>query len=115
MVGQTKFDPMKSKAGVSFKKKTFDLNPENVAFEEKGKLVFLIDFESNKQYSLNAGAQGIDPKLMQAHFTQETLRQLSSKLQMGGNWMLALIIGALAGVGGIMGGIVLSVVFHIGL
>ena len=113
IVGKKTYNPSKNKEGISFKGRTYIVDINTPVFQKGSALTFLFDIEGD-QKTVKDIPGTVDPKLIQAHFTKETARQLAAGLgSTSGNWFLALIIGLLAGVMGLFIGIVIQGAMHL--
>jgi len=98
--------PEQVKDGISYKGRTHFLDLSKPIYRDKAKFVYLVDVEDGQKYTFDA-TYPVSAKLLDAVLRKEIAKQLVAGLG-GSDWNLAIIIGLICAVTGVMSGIVLG-------
>lgn len=98
--------PEQVKDGISYKGRTHFLDLAKPIYRDRSKFIYLVDVQEGQKSTLNA-TYPVSAKLLDAVLRKEIAKQLVAGLG-GSDWTLAIIIGLICAVTGVMSGIVLG-------
>ena len=108
VVKRRRFNPGKATDGVSFRKRTYVIDLLRPAYREKNRYCYMMDVDTGQKF-VGTTPMPISAKLLDAILRQEIAKQLVAGLGgVKGNWTLAIIIGLICAVSGILGGIIIG-------